>query len=250
MAVAWVFPLILMLKPILWGCGVPPNYDENVLIYDVHEQIRIILIQLRDAVLALMGQTDKELVTVDLVYCYPDGDYNGRLPEPKVPIDKRPWRLITSGSSSNYDYEVHDFLSSTHSFFFKLDQDNCLFYNDKRGAGQYYIFSGKDQESGGRGSIVGLTICLKNDVPETVLVKAMLVISTYKFPLYKEDSSIEKEEFENLFKEKLLDASRSLLESELAHMYIRHMIRNGELNRKTGHIKRKKPLAWKRFMNP
>lgn len=77
----------------------PLNNRENVLVYDIHEHLRTILIDLRDAVRAVMGnELDSDAITVDLVYCYPDEEYKGNLPVEKKHSPK--WRLITSGDTS------------------------------------------------------------------------------------------------------------------------------------------------------
>lgn len=143
----------------------PFNFRKNVLVYDIHEQLRTLLVEIRDSVLALSDETDSDKVTVDLVYCYPDDTYSGRLPEPSLRYGneepENAWRLITSGDASCINYTLHDFLRSNESFFFRLDQENFVFINDKKAVSRYYIPSGKDQEYDGIGSIVGMTINIK-----------------------------------------------------------------------------------------
>lgn len=216
----------------------PFNFRKNVLVYDIHEQLRTLLVEIRDSVLALSDETDSDKVTVDLVYCYPDDTYSGRLPEPSPHYgDEQPenaWRLITSGDASCINYTLHDFLRSNESFFFRLDQENFVFINDKKTVSRYYIPSGKDQEYDGVGSIVGMTINIKNDAPESVLVKAMLTITTYGWNLLDKKSLIKEEEYREIFKQNVLDGHKSLLESELAQMYIRHAIKDGNMCPYTG----------------
>ena len=216
----------------------PFNFRKNVLVYDIHEQLRTLLVEIRDSVLALSDETDSDKVTVDLVYCYPDDTYSGRLPEPSPHYgNEQPenaWRLITSGDASCINYTLHDFLRSNESFFFRLDQENFVFINDKKTVSRYYIPSGKDQEYDGVGSIVGMTINIKNDAPESVLVKAMLTITTYGWNLLDKKSLIKEEEYREIFKQNVLDGHKSLLESELAQMYIRHAIKDGNMCPYTG----------------
>lgn len=216
----------------------PFNFRKNVLVYDIHEQLRTLLVEIRDSVLALSDETDSDKVTVDLVYCYPDDTYSGRLPEPSPHYgNEQPenaWRLITSGDASCINYTLHDFLRSNESFFFRLDQENFVFINDKKTVSRYYIPSGKDQEYDGVGSIVGMTINIKNDAPESVLVKAMLTITTYGWNLLDKKSLIKEEEYREIFKQNVLDGHKSLLESELAQMYIRHAIKDGNMCSYTG----------------
>lgn len=216
----------------------PFDFRKNVLVYDIHEQLRTLLVEIRDSVLMLSGETDSDKVTVDLVYCYPDDTYSGRLPEPSLHYGneepENAWRLITSGDASCINYTLHDFLRSNESFFFRLDQENFVFINDKKTVSRYYIPSGKDQEYDGVGSIVGMTINIKNDAPESVLVKAMLTITTYGWNLLDKKSLIKEAEYREIFKQNVLNGHKSLLESELAQMYIRHAIKDGNMCLYTG----------------
>lgn len=210
----------------------PMNFQDNVLVYDVHEHLRTILIEIRNAVLTYSGKSDADMVTVDLAYCYPDKDYSGILPTPDK--NRSAWRIITSGDSSCMNYKLHDFLGSNESFYFHLDQNNYVFFNDKQAVDRYYLPSGKDHEYGGIGSIVGMAVSLKNDAPESVLVKAMLTITTYGWKLCEDDSKVSAEAFRDIFKQNVLNGYKSLLKSELAQMYIRHMIRDKEICPLTG----------------
>lgn len=216
----------------------PFNFRKNVLVYDIHEQLRTLLVEIRDSVLMLSDETDSDKVTVDLVYCYPDDTYSGRLPEPSPRYgdvkQENAWRLITSGDASCVNYTLHDFLRSNESFFFRLDQENFVFINDKKTVSRYYIPSGKDQEYDGVGSIAGMTINIKNDAPESVLVKAMLTITTYGWNLLDKKSLIKEAEYREIFKQNVLNGHKSLLESELAQMYIRHAIKDGNMCPYTG----------------
>ena len=216
----------------------PFDFRKNVLVYDIHEQLRTLLVEIRDSVLMLSDETDSDKVTVDLVYCYPDDTYSGRLPEPSLHYGNgelgNAWRLITSGDASCINYTLHDFLRSNESFFFRLDQENFVFINDKKTVSRYYIPSGKDQEYDGVGSIAGMTINIKNDAPESVLVKAMLTITTYGWNLLDKKSLIKEAEYREIFKQNVLNGHKSLLESELAQMYIRHAIKDGNMCPYTG----------------
>jgi hypothetical protein len=216
----------------------PFDFRKNVLVYDIHEQLRTLLVEIRDSVLMLSDETDSDKVTVDLVYRYPDDTYSGRLPEPSLHYGNEElgnaWRLITSGDASCINYTLHDFLRSNESFFFRLDQENFVFINDKKTVSRYYIPSGKDQEYDGVGSIAGMTINIKNDAPESVLVKAMLTITTYGWNLLDKKSLIKEAEYREIFKQNVLNGHKSLLESELAQMYIRHAIKDGNMCPYTG----------------
>ena len=204
----------------------PFNFYNNVLVYDVHEQIRTILLELKNAIISITPGLDTDAVTIDLVYCYPSQDNDdGKIPVDKGNLDK--WKLISSRDSSSMNYKVHDFLSSSESFYFHLNQNNYVFFNDKLEYGRYYIPSGKDQEYGRTGSVVGLTLNVKNDVPENVLVKAMITITTYGRKLNEIGDPVNERDYKDMFKKNILNSYKSLLESELSQMYIRHMIREG-----------------------
>lgn len=210
----------------------PIDFNENVLVYDIHEQLRTILIEIRNAVLAYAKETDFDMVTVDLAYCYPDSGYNGALPTSRE--NSSVWKIITSGDSSCTNYKLHDFLGSAESFYSHLDRNNYVFFNDKEALNRYYLPSGKDHEYGGIGSIVGMAVSLKNDAPESVLVKAILTITTYGWKICPDDRGVSEEAFIDVFKQKVLNGYKSLLKSELAQMYIRHMIRDKKMCPYTG----------------
>lgn len=212
----------------------PIDFNENVLVYDVHEQLRTILIEIRNAVLAYAKETDFDMATVDLAYCYPDAIYNGALPTSRE--NSSAWKIITSGDSSCTNYKLHDFLGSAESFYSHLDRNNYVFFNDKEALNRYYLPSGKDHEYGGIGSIVGMAVSLKNDAPESVLVKAMLTITTYGWKLCPDDREVSEKAFLDVFKQKVLNGYKSLLKSELAQMYIRHVIRDKKMCPYTGII--------------
>lgn len=100
----------------------------------------------------------------------------------------------------------------------------------------HYIVSGKDREYGETGSIVGLTLNVKNDEPEKVLVKAMITITTYGRKLNERGDPVRERDYRELLKTNVLNGYKALLESELAQMYIRHMIREGDMCPRTGRI--------------
>lgn len=213
----------------------PFDFYQNVLPYDVHEQIRTILLELKNAILSITPELDTDAVTVDLVYCYPnEGNKYGSIPADMETVND--WRLITSRDGSSMNYNVHDFLLSSESFYFYLNQNNYVFFNDKLKKGRYYIASGKDQEYGRAGSIVGLTLNVKNDEPEKVLVKAMITITTYGRKLNERGDPVRERDYRELLKTNVLNGYKALLESELAQMYIRHMIREGDMCPRTGKV--------------
>ena len=49
----------------------PTDYINNVLTYDVHEQIRNILLGLQSLIIASTNRLNEDQITVDFVYCYP-----------------------------------------------------------------------------------------------------------------------------------------------------------------------------------
>lgn len=205
----------------------PFNYRKNVLVYDVHEQIRTILNEIKDAILSTIPELDDDAITVDLTYCYIDKNCDGRLPT--KPEESKQWKIITSGDCSSMNCSIHKLLSNDESFYFYLDRNNFAFINDKENADRYYIPVGKDREYGSNGSITGLSITIKNDEPEEVLLKAMLTITTFGRKFVEKEDGIDEEEYKDLFKKNIMNGCKSLLESELTQMYIRHMIRKGKM---------------------
>lgn len=214
----------------------PMNYRENVLPYDVHEYIRTILVEIRNSFIRMAEGTkssaDSDMVTVDLVYCYPDSSNKGDLPA--KPDQENPWRIITSVDASCTGITLHELLAKNDSFFTLLSKENYVFYNNKCEKGCQYVESGKDTEYDKIGSIIGMTINIKNDAPEKVLVKAILTITTYGWCLGEIAESLNERELKNLFKRKALNGYKSLLESELMQMYIRHVIRDEKMCSLTG----------------
>lgn len=130
----------------------PIDYQSNVLLYDVHEQIRSILISLKKVVISIdADRFDDQNVSVELVYCYPEEDENkGNLPIPASSgkrastavktkkntayandrLDKT-WRLISSGDTSGNHSTVLAHLENPMSFYTLLDYCGVKFVNKK-----------------------------------------------------------------------------------------------------------------------
>ena len=53
----------------------------------------------------------------------------------------------------------------------------------------------------------------------------------------EDDDSLCLEDFERLFRETVINSYKTLIEAELAHMFIRHGIQGGYIDKKTGHLK-------------
>lgn len=205
----------------------PFNYINNVLVYDVHEQIRTILMEFKKAIISITPDLESDALTVDLVYCYLD-DYDGSLPATENNVKK--WRMINSPDNSSLNCSVYDLLTNSKSFFNYLSEKNYVFLNDKFSIGDdCYVSTGKDHEYGKVGSIAGVVLNIKNDMPQKFLIKAMLTVSTYGTRLYDNSSPIKEEDYEELFKKYIMNGCKSIIESELSQMYIRHMIRDGKM---------------------
>lgn len=58
----------------------PINYDKNVLIYEVHDQIRSVLIGLKELIIEITEGLSSDQVFVDLMYCHPSKEYNTHIP--------------------------------------------------------------------------------------------------------------------------------------------------------------------------
>jgi len=123
----------------------PIDYSENIIVYDVHEQIRSILVSIERAVIAIDPErfSDRN-VSVELVYCYPRDDrssYEGDIG--KIPLDEKlvtklkengeghPWKLISSGDTSGDQISILSHLSSRDSFYTLIDSCGTIFKNNK-----------------------------------------------------------------------------------------------------------------------
>lgn len=214
----------------------PINYYKNVLVYDVHEQLRMILLSLKDVIIQTSpNRFHDDNVTVDLVYCYPkENGYSGDLPynySCKNLNDKFPWKLISSGDRSVSAHSIREWLESKDSFYSMLIQNGYFCCDKKDLLGRYHIDT-KDKEYNENlhamaGSIAGVVIDIKNDEPSRVLVRSILTINTYGNNLYDESNCkrVSKWEYEKIIKESVIASYKSLLSSELVQMYIRHSIR-------------------------
>lgn len=238
------------------------NYFRNLLMYDIHEQIRYILISLRDLIINNDRQHrfDKDNITVDLLFSY--GDF--KTTNLKSTDDKR-IRFISSGDNDcslpikRYLYRSDS--DVTDSFYSFVDNNNegFLFLNDKfapvatidreaKIVKTAYIRSKKDTiyfniEAGGnrfadkppapQGSIIGMVFYLPNDEPNNILVKAILTITTYGNKIF-DGKAKDLKWFVGDFYSKVLCSYKSLLISELSQMYIRHEVKSGQRNPVTG----------------
>lgn len=217
----------------------PFNYEENVLVYAVHEQIRTILIGIKSVILNTTEGLSDDQITVDLAYCYPSNDYSNT--ESSTSADgtskaSRDWKTISSGDRSHMGLYMHDLLECTNSFYSYLNEVSYAFENSKLVCEKncHYIKSKKDSEYPADGSIVGITIDLKKDYPEEILIKGFLTITTYGKKLYTPTDVMTEEEYKYSFKRSIIDNYKVLLESEFAQMYIRHMIKTGQMDRYSG----------------
>lgn len=104
----------------------PIDYRTNVLVYDVHEQIRSILTSLKDCVIDIDPERfNDNNVSVELVYCYPE-DKND-----KGKRSEDVWKLISSGDTSGNERTVSSYLNENDSFYFLTSRLGAVFKNDK-----------------------------------------------------------------------------------------------------------------------
>lgn len=256
----------------------PINYCENVLTYDVHQHLRNICINLKELIVDLNpDELNDDKVTVDLVYTYLSEDKMYKNQESVCPFDKEmcneektktnenaytkqdmdsknvntklAWNVISSGDRTSYNISLHSFLENINSFYSHLAAQGYVFCNDKQELEKenHYIWTSKDHEYERVGSIIGSIIELKSDDPEASFVRAYLTISTYGRKMVEDNDTLNVNSFEKLFKEVIINSYKSLIEAELAQMFIRHGIRNKYINRKTGrlNINRKKAINHK-----
>ena len=212
----------------------PINYRKNVLVYDVHEHIRTILLNLRDVIIQTSPERlHEDNVTVDLIWCYPkEKGYSGYLPYiDESGKNKKPWKLISTGDKSASAHSIQEWVASKDSFYAAVIQKGYLCSDKKDLVGQYHVDT-KDKEYNPdiqalSGSIAGVVIDVKNDEPSRVLVRAILTVNTFGTNFYDVDyfPGVSKAEYEEILKRRIITVYKSLLASELVQMYIRHSIR-------------------------
>ncbi len=120
----------------------PISYRGNVLMYDVHEQIRSILGSLKKTVIDIDPTRfhDKN-VAVNLIYCYPDR----KTPYEELPLlaaELSPeqaqltqkWKLISSTDITTDPAELLQGLTEVGSFYTRVDHFGLTFVNSKGNA--------------------------------------------------------------------------------------------------------------------
>ena len=242
----------------------PIDYCQNILVYDVHQHIRDLCIQLKELIVSLVpDELTDDMVTVDLVYEYPsekefekkalfedcciinnqtqDADENVS-PVKEGELNLLNWKVITSGDHTSSSVNLHMYLNASNSFYSHLCNQGYVFGNDKKDLekANHYIWSTKDREHSCNGSIVGVVVELKNDAPEIVFIRAYLTITTYGRKLVEETDILNESQFEKLLKETVINCYKTRIESEFAQMFVRHGIKEGYINRRTGEIYTKK----------
>lgn len=208
----------------------PINYSVNTLVYDVHEQLRKIVHCMKEVVLELRKEFTEDIVTVDVIYQYPldNTAENG--------FGK--WRIITSGDNTTSGVNLQKFMDNDKSFYRHILDEGKIFCNNKKILmnQDHYIPSTKDANYNNAGSAFGCVIVLKNDYPELEFVKLVLTITTYKYTFVDEKCGLPVSMFEELFLENLINPYKTIIESELAQMFIRHGIREKYICKETGKL--------------
>lgn len=192
----------------------PINYRDNVLVYDVHEQIRSILISIEQVVISIGNQqfvldhlSNKESFFT-LVDCC--------------------GTVYKNNKYSNIERYQADTVEKRLG---KVD-NNIFFVKDVRDLERSKLGECK-------GTAIGTVINIRNDNPENIFVKAILTINTYGESIFSSSSGngygklerdkfyLTEDDYHDIFCDTILSTYTKLLETELAQMYIRHSIRNG-----------------------
>lgn len=231
----------------------PIDYCKNVLVYDVHQHLRRICIRLKELIISLApDEFNDDTVTVDIAFTYPSDNKMivrdiddsrceiDSIPNQSDSAEKSEWKIITSGDNTSSDNSLHIFLDEeSTSFYNYLKDEYYAFYNDKATAAAQnrYIWSKKDNEYERIGSVVGKVIELNNDTPEMTYVRVYLTITTYGRRLVEDSDPLDVERFKHLFTETVMNNYKSLIEAELAQMFIRHGIRDRLIDRSNGKLK-------------
>lgn len=101
----------------------PTDYTRNVLVYDVHEQIRTMLFSLRNLIMSQTDGLTEDQITVDFVYCYPDftdsNGYTGSLPYPSSESadDHKGEKAEETSPCCPITSAIHSFGSKSRKFF-------------------------------------------------------------------------------------------------------------------------------------
>ncbi len=250
----------------------PIDYCKNVLVYDVHEHLRDICIKLKEVVVDLAPEEfDDDMVTVDIAFEYPSdkefilnrkNEIKSKSAETHSSSDAKNddlecnldlklkklsekensalerWKVITSGDRTSSRVNLHSYLSEKDSFYNYLQENGYFFCNDKMELvkDNHYIWSSKDKEYDRNGSIAGVVIELKNDNPEKVFVRVFLTITTYGRKFVEKTDLLDEKTFKKLFKETVINSFKTIIETELAQMFIRHGINNYFIDRHSGKI--------------
>lgn len=218
----------------------PINYLDNVLLYDIHEQIRSILISLKNIVISIdpLRFNDKN-VSVELVYTY----LTNKDDQDTSDDQKFEWKLISSGDTSGNHRKVLDYMNNKKSFYDLLEYFGMQYVNNKyeyissedcelirkviesKGENKdykdfsvrkYFLLDTKDIEYSKNGeidgSIAATIINVRNDEPQKIFVKAILTINTYGEPIFTTENKFtnilrknkrkKKEHFDILQKDK------------------------------------------------
>ncbi len=243
----------------------PTNYYKNVLMYDVHQHLRNICINLKELIVDLApDEFNDDMITVDLAYMYPSDDKFKKITSHKSACKKgfnfstlhsckdnnvawttkdscpnpEVWKIITSGDHTSSKVNLHMYLNNSNSFYAHLAGQGYVFCNDKKQLEKenHYIWTSKDNEYKRIGSAIGTIIELKNDNPETVFVRAYLTIATYGRKLVEKGDPLDEKSFEKLFRETAINSYKTLIESEFSQMFIRHGIKEHYIDPLTGKL--------------
>lgn len=107
----------------------PMSYSNNVLTYDVHEQIRAILISIKQVVIGIdPSRFNDHNVTVDLIFGYPEK--NEEIKKEKNEEIKK-WKLISSGDISGNPRKATPHTEEAESFYSFLGYCGMRFVNEK-----------------------------------------------------------------------------------------------------------------------
>lgn len=238
----------------------PINICDNVLAYDIHEYLRRICIGLKEIIVNLDPEDySDDMVTVDIAFEYPydkelcannnrvsccfekqhsDQDDSGFEVREEKDEGCSDWKIITSGDHTSNRVSLHNYLNDYNSFYSHLKSQGYVFGNDKEmlEKDNHYIWTSKDREYNRIGSIVGEVIELRNDNPEATFVRAYLTISTYGRRFVEKGDELDLESFQKIFKETVINYYKTIIETELAQMFIRHGVREGFINRRNGKL--------------
>lgn len=186
------------------------DYKTNVLLYNVHGYIENICKELKSLTSLITG-IQMEFLSVSFIYRYT--------------YENGEWKWIT-GKNSTAKETLQQIISDPETLYYNLihSAESYIFENDKmvlRSKNKYKL-GFKDKNYNGIGSIMSIKMMFMNN--NQCLTEGILTISSYGRQFVSStNDKITVQDFTNLFMWEIIPYFRSLIETELGFLYMRHV---------------------------